>query len=50
MSRLSRTVSSSAGPHKLGDTITLLCAYHDPASCHRGLLATLVLGTLDDDA
>ncbi len=36
--------------HERGDTITLLCACHDPARCHRGLLATLVLGMLDDDA
>ncbi len=36
--------------HERGDTITLLCACHDPARCHRSLLANLVLGTLDDDA
>ncbi len=36
--------------HERGDTITLLCGCHDSARCHRSLLATLVLGTLDDDA
>ncbi len=36
--------------HERGDTITLLCACHDPARCHRSVLAYLVLGTLDDDA
>ncbi len=28
--------------------ITLLCACHDPARCHRSLLATLILGEVDD--
>ena len=36
--------------HERGDTITLLCGCHDPARCHRSLLANLILGTLDDDA
>ncbi len=36
--------------HERGETITLLCACHDPARCHRSLLANLILGTLDDDA
>ncbi len=36
--------------HERGETITLLCACHDPARCHRSVLARLVLGTLDDDA
>ncbi len=36
--------------HERGDTITLLCACHDPARCHRSLLADLVIGELDDDA
>ncbi len=36
--------------HERGETITLLCGCHDPARCHRSLLANLVLGTLDDDA
>ena len=36
--------------HERGDTITLLCACHDPARCHRSVLANLVLGKVDDDA
>ncbi len=36
--------------HERGETITLLCGCHDPARCHRSVLANLVLGTLDDDA
>ncbi len=36
--------------HGRGDTITLLCGCHDRARCHRSVLATLVLGTLDGDA
>ena len=36
--------------HERGDTITLLCACHDPARCHRSVLANLVLGNVDDDA
>ncbi len=34
--------------HERGDTITLLCACHDPARCHRGLLAGLILGEVDE--
>ncbi len=36
--------------HERGETITLLCACHDPARCHRSLLADLIVSTLDDDA
>ena len=36
--------------HERGDTITLLCGCHDPARCHRSVLANLVLGLLDDGA
>ncbi len=36
--------------HERGDTITLLCACHDPARCHRSVLANLALGNMDDDA
>ncbi len=34
--------------HERGDTITLLCACHAAARCHRGLLAGLILGKVDD--
>ncbi len=36
--------------HERGETITLLCACHDPARCHRSVLANLVLGNVDDGA
>ncbi len=36
--------------HERGDTITLLCGCHDPARCHRSLLAGLILDEVDDDA
>ena len=29
--------------HESGDTLSLLCACHDPARCHRTVLADLVL-------
>ena len=29
--------------HRAGETITLLCGCHDPAHCHRSLLAALIL-------
>ena len=29
--------------HESGETLTLLCACHDPARCHRTVLADLVL-------
>ncbi len=34
--------------HERGDTITLLCGCHDPARCHRSLLAGLILDEVDD--
>ena len=36
--------------HERGDTITLLCVCHDPARCHRSLLATLIMGEVDNEA
>ena len=30
--------------HEAGETITLLCACHDPERCHRSVLRDLVLG------
>ncbi len=36
--------------HERGETITLLCACHDPARCHRSVLAGLILGEVDDGA
>lgn len=33
--------------HEAGETLTLLCACHDPARCHRTLLADLVLAGLE---
>ncbi len=29
--------------HEAGETITLLCACHDPSQCHRGVLFNLIL-------
>ena len=31
--------------HEAGETLTLLCACHDPGRCHRSILASLILGT-----
>lgn len=32
--------------HRSGETITLLCACHDPAQCHRTILAGVILSGL----
>jgi uncharacterized protein YeaO (DUF488 family) len=36
--------------HAAGETITLLCACHDPARCHRTVLAELILRPRSDPA
>jgi len=39
-----RLINDLRRRHRAGETLTLLCACHDPARCHRAVLASLIVG------
>jgi uncharacterized protein YeaO (DUF488 family) len=45
MSDRRELIAELRGRHEAGETITLLCACHDPERCHRKVLADLIHGT-----
>ena len=43
MEEQEETIADLRARHESGETITLLCACHDPAKCHRSILRDLIL-------
>jgi len=43
MEKQRETITDLRARHESGQTLTLLCACHDPAKCHRSILQDLIL-------